>query len=333
MYIRALDNQPIRLLLTVINVKVLVSLLVTLLTAALLTGCTYEEFSSTLIDLEPPCAAVTVSWDDGDSNTCSVDIPERDQGNAIDLTDIVPPGVGTATFRCDSESWINETSSCSAAPTGQRSLAISLTAADGSRIYEYISDAFGEVGRSWFGSDTRDAYWLISDLPTYNRIGAGIDQFPCDGAWDDVITIAYSVSGLSGIGTESAPIVTGDAGATGNFDLYIPGKHFILTLPYPTSILVTSGSVELLDGEPVQITALDATVTFTLDGSGFGVGFVDFDGSLMITNDAFDLYVGPLEPEFNTSVWVWDATGMVDPVTYLILNRPIPECTEIVLLP
>lgn len=323
MHILTANNHPIRLLLAVASTSLLVTLL---------TGCTEEEFSSTFIDLEPPCATATVSWDDGGSNTCSADISELDQGGVADLTDIIPPSVGIATFRCDNESWIidpiDNAPSCGAAPEGQRTLAISLTADDSSRVYEYVSDVFAEIGQGWGGSAIKDGYFFISELPEYFPVkledgGIGVDHFPFEGAWDEIITIAYNVSGLSGIGTEHAPIVTGDNGATGDFNRYITGEDFINVKPYPTAISVNSGSIELFDGQPTRITSLDTTVTFTIDAHGFNdAGFLDYDGPLIITNDAFTMRVGPDDPILGSlpppryADYLWEATGVVNPVSY-----------------
>lgn len=263
-----------------------------------------------------PCAAITLNWNDGGSNACSADAVETADGGVANFADLNLPVVGTASYSCVETAWVLQAgSSCNPAPTGPRDLAVSMNAAPGSRLYEYSSDAYAELGTVWGGNPLKNAFF---DIDTGDDVGNGITFFSNNGFWQEVMTLTYNMDGLTGIGNEQAPITA----AVGDFNEYMDGFHFNIITPYTTDITLNSGTnnnvVALQNGVPINI-VLDATVNFRLEKSGL---VLDFYGPFTINNDhTFSLDAGPPhgpshQPVIGNPDWVWDITGTVNPVTF-----------------
>ncbi len=211
---------------------------------------------------------------------------------------------------------------CSAAAQGA-DFELSLTADQGSRWYEYFSDAFAELGTQ--RAEGGDGFWLINQWEangSYVPVGDGSPRvFPTNGIFTDVGTLSYADGGLTGSGTEVANVT----GLTMNFNPFIADNDSIVDASgYTTTINSVSGTVTLVNG---ALTAIDLTaeIVFTFDASIFGMGTLAYTGSFEISNELFVLFVdetlpSPLPGALPDIRYVWDVTGAVEG-----LASPIPE--------
>lgn len=279
-----------------------------------------SEFQVT--DLNPGCEARTVVWTDlGGGLICEASADEGEPDEQLTLQDIALPITGTVGLECVNQNWVVEpgTEQCETAPAGLRQVELSLTADGGSRFYEYFSDAFAQIDQGWNGSAVLDGFFLISSLPGFSTIGGGFDMFPLEGDWVDIITMDYDVDGLTGIGSEQAPIVA----LVADFNPFIPGNGTILARPYTTEFSAISGMVNLFDGDIVSIETLQATVTFVFDTSDligvFGLGAtLEAEGNFIVLNDgSFTLYSASEAPlTLGTPDVEWDLSGQVNPASF-----------------
>ena len=191
---------------------------------------------------------------------------------------------------------------------------LSLTADQGSRWYEYFSDAFAELGTQRV--EGGDGFWLISQWEangSYVPVGDGSPRvFPTNGVFTDVGTLTYAEADLGGSGTGTANIT----GLVMNFNPFIADNDSIVdSSGYTTAINAVSGTVTLENGALTAIN-LTAEIVFTYDGSGYGAGSLAYTGSFNITNDLFVLLVDETKPSpfpgvFPDIRYVWDVTGSV----------------------
>lgn len=198
---------------------------------------------------------------------------------------------------------------------------LSLTADQGSRWYEYFSDAFAELGTQ--RSEGGDGFWLISEWEangSYVPVGDGSPRvFPTNGIFTDVGMLTYTDAGLSGSGTEVANVT----GLTMNFNPFIADNDSIVDASgYTTTINSVSGTVTLENGVLTAIN-LTADIMFSYDGSNFGLGTFDYNGLFVISNESFELFVDGTHvviPGLTPARYVWDVTGAVQG-----LASPVPE--------
>jgi len=205
----------------------------------------------------------------------------------------------------------------SAALAQSAAFSLSLAAEPTGRWFEYFSDAYGEIGRPFNGSQGPDGYFLIS---TGAQIGAGFDIFPFEGAFTDVGSLTYDRTGYSGTGPATLPIV----GLSADFARYIaPDSTFLGTgYNYTTSFRNVAGTVTVFDGGVAGIT-LGADVRFTYPDIGFGGDFVS-NGRFELTGNRFALFAdapgGIGDPR-----WRWEFQGDVTNLS------PIPEPSSVMM--
>lgn len=203
-----------------------------------------------------------------------------------------------------------------------------LWAADGSRWYEYFSNAYAELGTAWNGSGTKDGFYYIHDqggaVVPGSPVGGGADVFPYDNDFSDFGVVSWS--GTTGVGLETAAI-TGLSNL--QFKKYIADNDSLTdALGYTYSIDGFSGTVTLFNGAVTGI-ELASDVTFTYDTSAFGMGVMAYSGTFNISNGQFALYVDgsyPTFPGMEDARYVWDVHGTVanlapvpEPGTYAML--------------
>lgn len=190
-------------------------------------------------ELTTGCAASPrVEWTVG-SNTCSGALQQGRPGQGLLVTD-ARGTTGTANFTCQAGTWVRQqdTAVCEAAVG--RQLAVSVQADAGGRVYEYMSDAFLELGRSFNGNPAQNGFFLISALPVYTGVGSGENAFLHGANWSNFATVTFDDSDYSGVGDYDAPIVKVD------IDLYEyvgkawrnPGYDNVLAYgnPYETAV-------------------------------------------------------------------------------------------------
>ena len=198
---------------------------------------------------------------------------------------------------------------------------LNLSAANGSRWYDYFSDAYGEVGKIGPGGAPNDAFFLISND---DPIGGGLVLFKDGGALGDLGQVSYS-SG-TGSGIESQPITALNI----EFGTAIADGAALLG-SYTTSVQSVAGTVDLFNGQVTGLNLL-AAITFTYSTAGLG-GSDDlpYAGTFAISGGGFGLDVdatntvdspfGQLELRYR-----WDVDGAVNGLA------PIPEPSTYALL-
>ncbi|MEO0531413.1 MAG: hypothetical protein AAF266_12690, partial [Planctomycetota bacterium] len=192
------------------------------------------------------------------------------------------------------------------ADAGAASLALTGTADDGARWFEYFSDAFAELGRD------PDGFYAISGLPQVgNAFGTNVDVFPNDNAFD-LGTITYNDAALTGVGHESAAVTD----YTVDFDLNIADDDAVANSAndnrgYDTTVSGLQGAVEFTDNVVTSID-LSARITFTYR---FGANSFPYEGTLVFDGDRFELLVDDTNT-FGSSTfrYAWEAEGILDQV-------------------
>jgi len=169
--------------------------------------------------------------------------------------------------------------------------------ADGSgRWYEFFSDVYAQIDQD------PDGFFLISSPGT--RIGGGANVFPQEGDWDDVGSLLFDLSSLTGVGTEHVPIT----GGLFDFARYVADDDSILGT-YTTNVLVNSGTATFVDGLLSGLQA-DVSTEFVYDASAFGAGLLVFPGTLSLAADnTFTLRAGNLSSPIPSLNSAWDFTG------------------------
>ncbi|MEM7304463.1 MAG: TonB-dependent receptor, partial [Pseudomonadota bacterium] len=182
---------------------------------------------------------------------------------------------------------------------------VDITASPDGRWFEYFSDGFAQIDQGFNGSPALDGFFLISDLPNLTQIGAGADVFPSEGNWASVGDATYDSTGITGVGNESVAI----GGGVFDFDQYVADDDSILNIGYDTATVPTSGNINFTNGAPTSIDGNFDTY-FTYDASGFGLGFIPFNGTLQFNPDnTFDLFVGNPSAVIGENEYVWDFDG------------------------
>jgi hypothetical protein len=199
-------------------------------------------------------------------------------------------------------------------PAAAQTFSLSLQIDDGSRWYDYFSDAFGEVGKQFNGSASLNGFYQISALPAYTQIGGGFAVFPSGGAFANVGSIGYDASSYGGSGLGTAPItsITADFAPFAGFDATVFGEG----VNYSTAFANAVGTVSLFNGAVTGVD-LEADVTFTYDITGFGN--FPFAGKMTIDDDEFMLAAG--SGSVGEFAFQWDLKGSVQNLS------PVPEAS------
>lgn len=201
----------------------------------------------------------------------------------------------------------------SAGPASAGTLDLELVADGNGRWFELFSDAFAQVdgGPSYQGAPGFDGAYQASFLPNFVTIGGGLTAFPFGANWGKAGELTVDDAGLSGSGTEQAPIT----GIEVQFDQFVADNDAITGDGYSTTFSEVSGTVTYSDGTPISID-LTSTVTMAYDFQGFGGPVFEFTGSFDITEGRFDLDVS--EPIYQTKFgdvgYQWDITGQATAV-------------------
>lgn len=176
-----------------------------------------------------------------------------------------------------------------------------------SRWYEYVSDSFAQLdgGPSFPGSPVRDAFYVISSLPAFVvGPGGGDVVFDSGATMDDIATITFDTAGITGTGVEVATIT--DLTMSWNANV---GDDDAVVGGYTEAYANETGTVTLTNGAVTSID-LTADVTFTYDFTGFGIGPLDFNGTITMTGTSFVLDVDQSYTFGATTVrYQWDVTG------------------------
>lgn len=188
---------------------------------------------------------------------------------------------------------------------------LTLKAADGSRWYEYFSDAYAELGSDWgevsnpnsddFGK-MADGFYLISSPGT--KIGSGVVVFEQGSSFANIGSLSYDAGSgaITGLTLDFAPFIANDNSTIGG--------------SYSTAMANVSGSVLLVGGEVAGI-ELDSDITFTYSTR---FGQAPYSGSFSISGDRFVLDVDDTNPSlFGDFRYAWDVSGTVANLA------PIPE--------
>lgn len=192
---------------------------------------------------------------------------------------------------------------------------VELVADPGSRWYEYLpSDVYCQVdgGPSYPGFPDPDGFYLAS---TDVAIGSGVFCHPYGAAFGPggaSGAIEIDMSGVTGVGTETAPITDIDI----EFNDWIADNDAIFDLTYVSDYTSVTGSVTLVSGVVTSIDSLSSTATLSYDLTAFVSGvFVPFAGTFSVTAGDFDLSVapGPTATPLGTADYEWDYTGTAIP--------------------
>lgn len=224
---------------------------------------------------------------------------------------------------------------------------LDLAADNGSRWYDYFSDAFGELGllHQTSGSPTppiptesvpgtNDGFFQITNPTT--QFGAA-NVFVNDNDFSSSYSLIYDDStALNGVGVEVRSVT----GFTLDFDSDIADADFISNTGYTTTSTNVAGTVTFTDG---VLTSIDTTsdITFDLGPNPFNPSVnVAYSGSFDIVGNNWSLLVNvPLDGQgefdlaaaqpkigsFDFEVG-WDVTGTVTNVI------PEPASASLILL-
>ncbi len=151
----------------------------------------------------------------------------------------------------------------------QQPIALSAELTTTSRYYDHFSEAFAEVGLE------PDGFYQVSNPA--NMFGSGFDAFPNETAFD-VGGLSVDASGLTGSGTETAPVT----GLSLDVDDSVSSNWG----PYTTQLSGLTGTLTLVDGVPSSLT-LSANLTFTFTTGFFNT--LSFNGTLSINNNQLSL--------------------------------------------
>ncbi|MEM8953361.1 MAG: hypothetical protein AAGD22_04335 [Verrucomicrobiota bacterium] len=229
-------------------------------------------------------------------------------------------------------------------PSASRAGTVELTGtadSDG-RWYELASDVFVRLDQSTgSGSGTIYPPFLISELPAFVSIPAGENTFP-NGTNFDLGSLEYDETGLTGVGSETASIVSLTLDVQSN----VADGNSVLGLGNGGSSVTSvrwidsASQVTLLDGV-VQSVFLAASVRLAFanidEDSGLSQPEAFYDGTFTIFGSRFDLYVDgtwtsvggdnqPVTIDFCTGEpatlrYIWDFKGTIDHLTSI----PFPE--------
>ncbi|MEM6654214.1 MAG: hypothetical protein AAF596_00275 [Planctomycetota bacterium] len=195
---------------------------------------------------------------------------------------------------------------------------LDLNASDGSRWFDFFSDAFGELGLSHLtpsipgdpnsplgptppvGSEstpgTNDGFFQIATFFTQldpDPLTANANQFGAANIFvnDNDFSDSYSItldSAITGVGSEVRDI----AGFDADFAQDIADGDAIVNSPYTTTVTAVDGTASFLDG---NLTSLDFTadLTFTYDFRAFPFpeDFYSESGSIVFSGDTFQMLV------------------------------------------
>ncbi|MEM6392111.1 MAG: PEP-CTERM sorting domain-containing protein [Planctomycetota bacterium] len=203
---------------------------------------------------------------------------------------------------------------CVGTAQAENTISLDLTAADGSRWYDYFSDAFGELGQqhtSFFDDDndpgTPDVFGVTPPVPTEsvpgtndgffqitnpsNLFGAA-NIFVNDNDFSDSYTLTFDDSiPVTGAGTEVRDVTALDF----DFDADVADGDFVTNMGYDTAISNINGTITFVDGA-VDSFDVTADIAFTYVG-GFGGGDFVFTGDLVLSGNEWDVLVNvPLLP-------------------------------------
>lgn len=185
---------------------------------------------------------------------------------------------------------------------------LSLRADDGSRWYEYGSDAYAELGTEHpNGGDGFYFIGLTDPADAGKPLGTGVEVFP-------------NANNFLNIGSVTYDNVSGNVtGLTLDFDNYIADDDAVVNTGYTTTLSGVSGSVVRAGaGGAVSAINLTSNITFTYV-TGFGnfayTGTLAFNGTTFVL-DVDDTLTTPL----GESRYRWDVTGGIQG-----LAAPVPE--------
>lgn len=190
---------------------------------------------------------------------------------------------------------------------------LSLSAADGSRWYEYYSGVYAELGKAFPNQPDSDGFFLIgTDTP----IGTGAEVFANGSNFLNVGTLTYDAT-------------TGAiTGLTLDFDNYVADNDAISNTGYATTVSGVTGTVSLYNGAVTGIN-LASNIKFTYDTF---FGDKDFNGNFAINGGSFALNVDQAQTLFAPGDYrlKWDVAGTVqnlavapavpEPSTYLLMG-------------
>lgn len=273
------------------------------------------------------CEATTVQWQDASQSlTCSANlgtgIPDEVRSvldNTLSDTDRV---TGSANYVCSGSQWTVQNADsvvCEEKAGGIEQMTLSLQAADGSRFYEYVSDAYSEIGRAWNGDASLDGFFSpIAAGDSAIALGSGITQHPSQGDWSNFAQVEFDARNYTGTGTYEAPITS----IAGDLNQYVLGEQTVNNAPYSSTYPpagISNGFVKLEDNQVVGI-YVTAAIEITMQNPSFGE--MKYDGTLTVNDGGtFSLLIGDINTaesavdEFTNGeysrLWHWDYTGTV----------------------
>jgi hypothetical protein len=186
-------------------------------------------------------------------------------------------------------------------PALANTFTLDLTAAGTSRWFDYFSNAFAQISFGSGAAGDADGFYDIDD-PSVQY--GSFDVFPNEADFSGFGTITHA-SG-TGVGTETVSIT----GATLNPLAFIDAQS---ALGGPTVTLgAASGTVRLVNGVATKVKAR-VPVTFTYDGSAFGIGPLRYKGNFRTANNGtFSLLVDQTRATpFGDARLRWDVTGNI----------------------
>jgi len=193
--------------------------------------------------------------------------------------------------------------------------------ADGdSRWYEYVSDAYAELGRSFNGNSVMDGFFKISNNGA-STLGGGADVFPHEANFANIGTLSFANG--TGVGVETLAIT----GLTMNFSPFVADNDTVTNSGYTTALSNVAGTVTVFNG---AVAAIDLTSNITFTYQHNMLGALPYDGTFTMNNGGFDLDVDEsITTAFGGVRYAWDVHGSVsnlasipavpEPETYAML--------------
>lgn len=299
---------------------------------ALLASCGGGSGDSERVLTDACAASPHVEWTVG-SATCSGSLEQGRPGRELLVTDSRGTR-GRSYFTCRAGTWAPhvDTATCQVPAGGERQVAVSVQADAGGRVYEYISDAFLELGRSFNGIPGLNGFFLVSALPAYTPVGSGENAFFHGANWSNFATVTFDVSGYSGVGDYDAEIVSVEVDlyeyvgktlrSNGTFEnvlayghpyeTAIPGHDRATANPLPLTPGSFTGRVRLRDDEvigiefdvPIEVLFRQAPTASGQNVFYLGNFAVRADGGMSLNIDETQVV-----PIFGAARYRWDFSG------------------------
>lgn len=245
----------------------------------MLSACNSGEGSAETGFIGSFCSEQKVEWTDNlGTQSCSAVASSATNNQELVLFAEGENGTGQATYLCKDTAWYFQEGSC-----GSNAVTVDVNIDKGSQFIDYFSNAYGEVGKSWKGSESIEGFFFYSTV-NENQVadapaGGGADIFPNlrvnMTTWQRGLNFVYDPDLLQGVGEESAELQD----IIVDFETLVDSSSTVLSRPAKSTIeLPTPRPVlHFEDGVLTHMTNMKADIEFAWDGMEEQCQYPPFD--------------------------------------------------------